>query len=86
MIGALPGIGGVIAQFMSYNAAYAISRHKEQFGKGSIEGLIASEAAVDAKEGGTLLPTFVFGIPGNGEMALVLAAWQITGLRQARSS
>ena len=80
LIGALPGIGGVIAQFMSYNAAYAISRHKEQFGKGSIEGLIASEAAVDAKEGGTLLPTFVFGIPGNGEMALVLAAWQIHGL------
>lgn len=80
LIGALPGIGGVIAQFMSYNAAYAASRNKEEFGKGSIEGLIASEAAVDAKEGGTLLPTFVFGIPGNGEMALVLAAWQIHGL------
>ena len=80
LIGALPGIGGVIAQFMSYNAAYATSRHKEEFGKGSVEGLIASEAAVDAKEGGTLLPTFVFGVPGNGEMALVLAAWQIHGL------
>jgi putative tricarboxylic transport membrane protein len=81
LIGALPGIGGVIAQFMSYNAAYATSRHKEEFGKGSVEGLIASEAAVDAKEGGTLLPTFVFGIPGNGEMALVLAAWTIHGLQ-----
>lgn len=80
LIGALPGIGGVIAQFMSYNAAYATSRHKEEFGKGSVEGLIASQAAVDAKEGGSLLPTFIFGIPGNGEMALVLAAWTIHGL------
>jgi putative tricarboxylic transport membrane protein len=81
LVGALPGVGGVIAQFMSYNSAYATSRHKEEFGKGSVEGLIASEAAIDAKEGSSLLPTFMFGIPGNGQMALVLAAWTIHGLQ-----
>ena len=81
LIGAVPGVGGVVAQFFSYNMAYAASKEKEKYGKGSVEGLIAAEAAVDAKEGGILLPTVVFGIPGNGEMALVLAAWMIHGLQ-----
>jgi putative tricarboxylic transport membrane protein len=81
LIGAVPGVGGVVAQFFSYNMAYAASKEQDKYGKGSIEGLIAAEAAVDAKEGGILLPTVVFGIPGNGEMALVLAAWMIHGLQ-----
>jgi putative tricarboxylic transport membrane protein len=81
LIGAVPGVGGVVAQFFSYNMAYAASKEKEQYGSGSVEGLIAAEAAVDAKEGGILLPTVVFGIPGNGEMAIVLAAWMIHGLQ-----
>jgi hypothetical protein len=72
-IGAVPGVGGVVARFFSYNMAYAASKEKDQYGKGSVEGLIAAEAAVDAKEGGILLPTVVFGIPGNGETAPVLA-------------
>ena len=81
LIGAVPGVGGVVAQFFSYNMAYAASKEQNLYGKGSVEGLIAAEAAVDAKEGGILLPTVVFGIPGNGEMALVLAAWMIHGLQ-----
>jgi putative tricarboxylic transport membrane protein len=81
VVGAVPGVGGKVAQFLSYNLGYATSREREQFGKGSVEGLITAEAAVDAKEGGMLLPTFVFGIPGNGEMAFVLAAWTIYGLQ-----
>ena len=80
LVGAIPGVGGKVAQFMSYNLGYATSREREKFGHGSTEGLIAAEAATDAKEGGMLLPTFMFGIPGNGEMAFVLAAWQIYGL------
>jgi putative tricarboxylic transport membrane protein len=81
LVGAVPGVGGKVAQFLSYNLGFATSREREQFGKGSVEGLITAEAAVDAKEGGMLLPTFVFGIPGNGEMAFVLAAWTIYGLQ-----
>lgn len=80
LVGAIPGVGGKVAQFMSYNLGYATSRERDKFGHGSTEGLIAAEAATDAKEGGMLLPTFMFGIPGNGEMAFVLAAWQIYGL------
>lgn len=79
-IGALPGTGGVVAQFMAYNAAWATSRQKEKFGHGCSEGVIAAEASVGAKEGGTLLPTLTFGIPGNTETALVLTAWQIHGI------
>jgi putative tricarboxylic transport membrane protein len=81
IIGAVPGVGGVVAQFFSYNMAYTASKEQHLYGKGSVEGLISAEASVDAKEGGILLPTVVFGIPGNGEMALVLAAWMIHGLQ-----
>jgi putative tricarboxylic transport membrane protein len=81
LVGAVPGVGGTVAQFFSYNMAYAASRNKQEFGKGSVEGLVAAQAPVDAKEGGSLLPTLVFGMPGNGEMALVLAAWTIHGLQ-----
>jgi putative tricarboxylic transport membrane protein len=80
-IGAIPGVGGVVAQFISYDAARAASSHPEEFGKGSPEGLIAAESAVNAKEGGTLLPTLLFGIPGNAETALLLGAWQIYGVQ-----
>ena len=80
-IGAVPGVGGVVAQFISYDAARAASNHPEEFGRGSPEGLIAAESAVNAKEGGTLLPTLLFGIPGNAETALLLGAWQIYGVQ-----
>jgi putative tricarboxylic transport membrane protein len=80
-IGAIPGVGGVVAQFLSYDAARAASNHPEEFGRGSPEGLIAAESAVNAKEGGTLLPTLLFGIPGNAETALLLGAWQIYGVQ-----
>jgi putative tricarboxylic transport membrane protein len=80
-IGAIPGVGGVVAQFLSYDAARAASNHPEEFGRGSPEGLIAAESSVNAKEGGTLLPTLLFGIPGNAETALLLGAWQIYGVQ-----
>ncbi len=80
-VGAVPGVGGTVAQFMSYNAARAASKEPEMFGKGSVEGLIATESATNAKDGGTLLPTLLFGIPGSADMALLLAAWQLHGLR-----
>jgi len=80
LIGALPGVGGTVAQFMSYNLAVATTKDRARIGKGAIDALVATEAATNAKEGGSLFPTLLFGIPGNAEMALVLAAWQIHGL------
>jgi putative tricarboxylic transport membrane protein len=81
VVGAIPGVGGSVAQFVSYNLAYSLSRKKEEFGRGSVEGLLSAQTSVEAKEGGNVLPTVVFGIPGNVQMALVLAAWELHGLQ-----
>jgi putative tricarboxylic transport membrane protein len=84
-VGALPGVGGTVAQFLSYNLAVATTKDSGKIGKGAEDALVATEAATNSKEGGALFPTLLFGIPGNAEMALVLAAWQIHGLEPGPS-
>jgi len=74
VVGALPGVGGTVAQFLPYNLAVATTKDSSRIGKGAEEPLVATEAATNSKEGGALFPTLLFGIPGNAEMALVLAA------------
>lgn len=81
LIGAVPGIGAVVAAFISYGHAKQTSRHPEEFGQGNPEGVLAPEAADNAKEGGALIPTIGFGIPGSAAMALILAAFMILGLK-----
>lgn len=66
--GAIPGAGGAVANFLSYTSAKQASKTPELFGTGYAGGVVASESANDAKDGGILLPTLTFGIPGNGEM------------------
>lgn len=73
-VGFLPGLGGPAAQFAAYAAASRTAKTRDQFGKGAVEGVIAADAATNAKEGGALIPTLGFGIPGAGSMALLLAA------------
>jgi putative tricarboxylic transport membrane protein len=73
-MGAIPGVGGTVAGFISYMHAKQTWRNNENFGKGEVRGVIASEAANDAKEGGALLPTLAFGIPGSAGMAVFLGA------------
>jgi len=80
IIGAIPGVGGSAANFISYTVAMQSSRHPEEYGKGSIEGLIASETANDAKDAPALLPTTAFGIPGSPDTAILLAALILHGL------
>jgi putative tricarboxylic transport membrane protein len=84
-VGALPGVGGTVSQFLSYNLAVATTKDSSRIGKGAEDALVATEAATNLKEGGALFPTLLFGIPGNAEMALVLAAWQIHGLEPGPS-
>ena len=79
-IGVVPGIGGGAAQFVAYAHALQTSRHKEEFGRGSPEGLIAAGSVNNSKEGGDLLPTLAFGIPGSAGMAILLGAFLITGI------
>lgn len=79
LVGALPGAGGTPAALISYQQAQLASKHPEEFGKGSIEGIAANEAAQNASNAGELIPTIGFGIPGSGSMALLLGALAAQG-------
>jgi putative tricarboxylic transport membrane protein len=80
IVGVIPGIGGAVANMLSYTVALQSSNHPETFGKGDPEGVIAPESANNAKDGGSLLPTVGFGIPGSAEMAVLLGAFILHGL------
>jgi TctA family transporter len=80
VIGLIPGMGGTVAMFLSYGNAKQRSKRPERFGKGAVEGIIAAEAANNAKEGGGLVPTLAFGIPGGSTMAVFIGVLFIVGL------
>ena len=80
LIGIIPGIGGEASSFIAYGTAKQTAPNAEEFGKGAIEGVIAPEAANNAKEGGALVPTLALGIPGSSGMVLMLGAFQLLGL------
>jgi TctA family transporter len=79
-IGVLPGVGGSAAGIAAYAQAVQTSRHPELFGTGNVEGVIAPDATLGANEGGGLLPTLAFGIPGGDSMALLLIAFVNLGI------
>jgi putative tricarboxylic transport membrane protein len=80
-IGAVPGLGGTVAAFLAYSAAMQISKSPETFGKGNIEGVIGPEASNNSKDGGALIPTLSFGIPGSAEMAVFLGVLVLHGVQ-----
>jgi putative tricarboxylic transport membrane protein len=71
-VGALPGLGSSVADWFAYAHAMQTEKNTENFGKGDVRGVIAPESANNAKEGGDLIPTLLFGIPGSSSMALIL--------------
>lgn len=79
--GVMPGAGGSIASFMSYNEAKRWSSEPEMFGKGSEEGIAAPEAANNAVACTALVPVLSFGIPGSNSTAIVLGGMMIHGLQ-----
>ncbi|MCW4115756.1 tripartite tricarboxylate transporter permease [Aurantimonas sp. MSK8Z-1] len=81
IIGIIPGVGGETAPFVAYAAARQSDKNPERYGTGIIEGVIAPEASNNAKEGGALVPTLVFGVPGSSGMALLLGAFLVLGLQ-----
>lgn len=81
IIGILPSAGASIASFMGYNEARNFSKHKEEFGKGSIDGVAGSEAANNAVTGGSLIPTLTLGIPGESVTAVLMGGLIIHGLQ-----
>jgi len=78
--GAIPGIGGTASAFYAYGFAVQGAKDKDSFGKGDIRGVIAPESANNASQGGELIPTLAFGIPGGATTALLLAAFLILGI------
>ncbi|MCX5819794.1 MAG: tripartite tricarboxylate transporter permease [Deltaproteobacteria bacterium] len=80
-LGVLPGGGGVLASFASYATEVKLSKHREEFGKGAIEGVAGPESANNAGAGGAFIPLFTLGLPSNVVMALLLGAMMIYGVQ-----
>lgn len=78
--GVTPGAGGSVASFIAYNEAKRWSRHREEFGKGSPEGIAAPEAANNAVAATALIPTLSFGVPGSNSTAVLLGGLLIHGI------
>ncbi|HWD23695.1 MAG TPA: tripartite tricarboxylate transporter permease [Burkholderiales bacterium] len=79
--GAVPGVGASIIDWLAYgHAARTEKGAQKSFGSGDVRGVIASESANNAKEGGALVPTVAFGVPGSAGMAVLLAAFMVHGL------
>ena len=81
LIGAIPGVGEDIAAWVSYDFAKRGSRKPEEFGNGSVEGLISSETGNNAAVAGAVIPVLSLGIPGSAPAAVLLAAMFIHGVR-----
>ena len=80
LVGILPGAGGDIGSWVAYNEAKRFSKRRDSFGKGSIEGIAASESANNAVTGGALIPLLTLGIPGSGTAAILLGGLMIHGM------
>jgi putative tricarboxylic transport membrane protein len=80
-IGILPAEGATVASMIGYSEARRWSKNREEFGKGSVEGIAGAEAANNAATGGAMVPTMVLGIPGSGTTAIILVGLMVHGLR-----
>jgi putative tricarboxylic transport membrane protein len=81
IVGIIPGIGGTAASFAAYGQAVQTSRPGPiPFGEGDLRGVLAPEAANDAKDGASLVPTLAFGVPGSEGTAILLAALLLHGI------
>ncbi|WP_199184235.1 tripartite tricarboxylate transporter permease [Cryobacterium sp. Y62] len=81
VVGAVPAAGGDIAGIMSWAAAKKASKHPEQFGKGSLEGLTASDTASNATLGPSVTTTLALGIPGDSVMAVLIGSLVVWGIQ-----
>lgn len=79
-VGIIPGLGGSVVDWIAYGFAVQTAKNKENFGQGDVRGVIAPESSNNAKEGGGLIPTLIFGIPGSGSMAVFLGGLALLGL------
>ena len=82
LVGALPGAGGPVAAFLSYNEAKRLVKHPETpFGEGAVEGIVASESSNNACIGGALIPMLTLAVPGDAVTAIILSVFYVHGLK-----
>jgi len=79
VVGVIPGLGGSVVDWIAYGHAVQSTKDKSGFGKGEIRGIVGPESSNNAKEGGGLVPTLLFGIPGSGSMAIFIGAIALLG-------
>jgi putative tricarboxylic transport membrane protein len=79
-LGAIPGIGSAVIDWIAYGYAQRTEKNPETFGTGDVRGVIAPESSNNAKEGGHLVPTIAFGVPSGASMAILLGAFLMHGL------
>ncbi|MFN3987318.1 MAG: tripartite tricarboxylate transporter permease [Rhodocyclaceae bacterium] len=84
-IGSIPGLGGGVVDWIAYGHAAQSAKDASKFGKGDIRGVVAPESANNALQGGSLMPTLLFGIPGSGSMAVFLGGMVLLGLQPGPS-
>ncbi|MFV0407597.1 MAG: tripartite tricarboxylate transporter permease [Propioniciclava sp.] len=84
-LGVVPAAGGDIAGLVGWNRAKAVSKHPEEFGEGSIEGVVGADTASSATLGGALTTTLSLGIPGDSVMAIMLGSMIIWGIQPGPS-
>lgn len=80
VLGAVPGVGVAALDWIAYGHAAARPGKGPPFGEGNVRGVIAPESANNAKEGGSLIPTVAFGVPGSASMSILLGAFLVQGL------
>ena len=79
VVGVIPGLGGSVVDWIAYGHTVQTTKDKSNFSKGDIRGVIGPESSNNAKEGGGLVPTLLFGIPGSGSMAIFIGAVALLG-------
>ena len=82
IVGVIPGLGGSVVDWIAYGHAVQTTKDKSKFGNGEVRGVIGPESSNNAKEGGGLVPTLLFGIPGSGSMAIFIGAIALLGSGQ----
>lgn len=80
-IGIIPGAGSPIASLVSYNESKRWAKDRNEYGKGSVHGVVASETANSAAAGGAMVPLIALGVPGSSPAAIILGALLLQGLR-----
>ncbi|MFC3999609.1 tripartite tricarboxylate transporter permease [Nocardiopsis sediminis] len=81
LLGCLPGAGSTLASFMAYGVEKRVSRHRDEFGKGAIEGVAAPESANNSAANANFIPTLALGIPGGATTAILLGALIVYGVQ-----